>query len=88
MSRGDPSTDQGRARLGIEIVHAGSGVKRKSRKGTLKPRLFAVPLLEVQAGAIGQGGSQFTDFASATVEEMIAVSAMWCPNPPGQIVCA
>ena len=28
-----------------------------------------------------EGGGQFTDFASAAAEEMIAAPAMWCPNP-------
>src|ERR1700688_1150193 len=65
MSPGDPSIVQRKAWPDFEIVHAGSGVKRKKRIGSTKAKLVAIPLLEVHAGTIGQGGSQFTDFASA-----------------------
>jgi SOS-response transcriptional repressor LexA len=81
MSGSDPSVIQRKVWPDFEIVHAGSGVKRRKRKGAAKAKLVAVPLLEVHAGTIGQGGSQFTDFASATAEEMIAAPATWCPNP-------
>jgi SOS-response transcriptional repressor LexA/DNA-binding XRE family transcriptional regulator len=86
MSPGDPSVMQKRSWPDFEIVHAGSGIKRKKRKGAAKAKLVLVPLLEVQAGTLGQGGSQFTDFASATSEEMIAAPANWCPNP-GETNC-
>src|ERR1700688_4499615 len=66
MSHSDSSIVQKRSWPDFEIVHAGSGIKRKRRKGTPKPKLVVLPLLEVHAGTIGQGGSQFTDFASAT----------------------
>jgi SOS-response transcriptional repressor LexA len=65
----------------FEIVRAGSGVKRKRPKGAPKLQMVAVPLLDVQAGTIGQAGGQFTDFDSALAEEMIAAPAFWCPNP-------
>lgn len=65
----------------FEIVRAGSGVKRKRPKGTPKLQMVAVPLLDVHAGTIGQEGGQFADFDSATVKEMIAGPAFWCPNP-------
>ena len=81
MSPGDSSAVQTKAWHDFEIVRAGSGVKRKRRNGAAKAKLVAVPLLEVHAGTIGQGGSQFTDFASADSEEMIAAPATWCPNP-------
>ncbi len=64
----------------FEIVHAGSGVKRK-RQGAPKLQLVAVPLLDVQAGTLGQPGGQFADLDSALAEEMIAAPAYWCPNP-------
>lgn len=66
---------------GFEIVHAGSGVKRKRPKGAPKLQLVAVPLLDVHAGTIGQAGGQFADFDSAVAEEIIAAPAFWCPNP-------
>jgi DNA-binding XRE family transcriptional regulator len=81
MAPGDPSIVRRRSWPAFEIVHSISGVKRKARKGTPKAKLVTVPLLDVDAGTIGQGGGQFTDFSSATVEEMIAVPAPWCPNP-------
>src|ERR1700686_3224494 len=81
MSPGNPSIMQRRAWPDFEIVHAGSGVKRKKRIGATKAKLVAIPLLEVHAGTIEQGGSQFTDSASPRVEEMIAAPATWCPNP-------
>jgi phage repressor protein C with HTH and peptisase S24 domain len=81
MSQNDPPVMQRRAWPDFEVVRAGSGAKIKKRKGATKAMLVAVPLLEVHAGTIGQGGSQLTDFAGATVEEMIAAPAKWCPNP-------
>jgi SOS-response transcriptional repressor LexA len=65
----------------FEIVHAGSGAKRKRPKGAPKLQMVAVPLLGVQAGTFGQMGGQFADLDSALAEEMIAAPAFWCPNP-------
>jgi SOS-response transcriptional repressor LexA len=65
----------------FEIVHAGSGAKRKRPKGAPKLQMVAVPLLGVQAGTFGQTGGQFADLDSALAEEMIAAPAFWCPNP-------
>jgi SOS-response transcriptional repressor LexA len=65
----------------FEIVRAGGGVKRHRAKGAPKLQMVAVPLLNVQAGTIGQAGGAFTDFENATAEEMIAAPAFWCPNP-------
>src|SRR5215469_790563 len=65
----------------FEIVHAGSGTKRKRPKNAPKLQLVAVPLLKVDAGAMGQAGGQFSDFESAPAEEVIAAPAFWCPNP-------
>lgn len=81
ISPGNVSTVQKKAWPEFEIIRAGSSVYRKKRKGATKAKLVAIPMLEVHAGAIGEGGSQFTDFASAEVEEMIAAPAKWCPNP-------
>jgi len=65
----------------FEIVRAGGGVKRKRPRGSPKLQMVAVPLLDVHAGTIGQGGGQFADLDSALAEEMIAAPAFWCPNP-------
>jgi len=65
----------------IEIVHAGCGVSRPRPKGTPKLQMVAVPLLNVHTGTIGQPGGLFTDFDSATADEMIAAPAFWCPHP-------
>jgi DNA-binding XRE family transcriptional regulator len=65
----------------FQIVRVGNGVKSKRPKGAPKVQLVAVPLLDVQAGTIGQEGGQFTDFDSATADEMIAAPAFWCPHP-------
>jgi SOS-response transcriptional repressor LexA len=65
----------------LEIVHAGSGVKRKRPLGAPKMQVVAVPLLDVHAGTIGQAGGEFVDFDTATTVEMIATPAFWCPNP-------
>jgi SOS-response transcriptional repressor LexA len=81
MSAGKAPTVKSRSWPDFEIVHAGAATVRKRPRGSPKPKLVAVPLLDVHAGTIGQGGSQFTDFASAAAEEMIAAPATWCPNP-------
>jgi SOS-response transcriptional repressor LexA len=67
--------------LDFDIVHAGSRVKRRRRKGIPKPRLVAIPLLDIHAGTLGQAGGPFADLTSASVEQVIAAPAMWCPNP-------
>jgi DNA-binding XRE family transcriptional regulator len=67
--------------MDFEIIFAGSRAKKKRAKDAPKLLLVAVPLLDVQAGTIGQPGGQFTDFDSATSDEMIAAPAFWCPNP-------
>lgn len=81
MSRGEPSGDQRFSWPDFEIVHAGSGVKRKRRQGSGKPKLVAVPVLEAHAGTIGENGSPFTDFTGSPSEEIIATPSEWCPNP-------
>lgn len=65
----------------FEIVHAGTGAKRKRTKGAPKPQLVAVPLLDIQAGTIGQPGGEYADFDNALADDMIAAPAFWCPNP-------
>src|SRR5579872_2578541 len=65
----------------FEIVCASSGLKRHRPKGAPKLQMVAVPLLDMQTGTLGQKGGNFTDFGSATAEEMIAAPAIWCPNP-------
>ena len=71
----------------FEIIRAGSGVYKGKRKVGAKAKLIAIPLLQVYAGAIGEGGSHLTDFASAEVEEMIGAPASWCPNPGRHSAC-
>src|SRR5271154_5024559 len=46
----------------FEIVRAGNGAKRTRPKGAPKLQMVAVPLLDVQAGTIGQTGGKFADF--------------------------
>jgi len=65
----------------FEIVRAGSGVKRIRPKGTPKLQMVALPLLDMHAGTIGQMGGRFSDFETATANEMIGAPALWCPNP-------
>ncbi len=65
----------------FEIVHAGSGTKRKRAKNAPRMQLVAVPLLDVDAGTMGQAEGRFSDFDNAPAEEVIAAPALWCPNP-------
>src|SRR4029077_3367153 len=65
----------------FEIVRAGRGTKGNRPKDAPKIQMVAVPLLDVHTGTIGQEGGQFADFETATVDEMIAAPASWCPNP-------
>jgi SOS-response transcriptional repressor LexA len=65
----------------LEIVQAGSGMKRKRPKGAPRVQLVAVPLLDVQAGTLGQEGGPFADFETAAADDVIAAPAFWCPNP-------
>lgn len=65
----------------FQIVQAGGGPKRKRPRGAPKLQLVAVPLLQVDAGTVGQRGGQFTDFNSTGAEDVIAAPAFWCPNP-------
>jgi phage repressor protein C with HTH and peptisase S24 domain len=65
----------------FEIVRAWSGLKKKKPKGAPKAQMVAISMLDVQAGTIGQGGSQFADFDRAQSQEMVAAPALWCPNP-------
>jgi SOS-response transcriptional repressor LexA/DNA-binding XRE family transcriptional regulator len=67
--------------LDFKIVYAGNGAKRLRPNGSPKLQMVAVPLLDMHAGTIGQEGGQFTDFDSASADEMIAAPAIWCPNP-------
>jgi SOS-response transcriptional repressor LexA len=65
----------------FEIVRAGSGVKKNRPKGAPKLQMVAVPLLDLHAGTLGQTGGRFSDFETATADEMIGAPAFWCPNP-------
>jgi Peptidase S24-like/Helix-turn-helix domain len=75
-----PSSHQ-RKWLDFDIVHAGSSLKRKRRKGIPKPQLTAIPLLDLHTGTLGQTGGPFADLTSAPLEQVIAAPVSWCPNP-------
>lgn len=62
---------------GFEIVSAGSGAKKLSRK----LQLVAVPLLKTVAGPHGLKGDDIPFLHDAPVESMIAAPRDWCPNP-------
>jgi len=64
----------------FEIVVAGSGGKR-TPVAKIKPRLVAIPVLAVHAGAHGERGDQILDLDGAEATEMIAAPVLWCPNP-------
>lgn len=65
----------------FDIVRAGSGRKIKRSKGSPKLKIFAIPLLDVHAGALGEPGSSVTNFENAPTEGMMAAPALWCQNP-------
>ena len=47
----------------------------------LKPKMVAIPLLDVDAGALGEPGSSRINFTEAMIDQMIAAPAQWCVNP-------
>jgi SOS-response transcriptional repressor LexA len=65
----------------FEIVHAGGGARRKREKGAARVQLVAVPLLELSAGTVGQPAGHYSDFETASTDDVIAAPAFWCPNP-------
>jgi len=65
----------------FDIVRAGSGRRSPGALDSIKPKMVAVPLLDVHAGALGEPGSPQTNFADAVIDEMIAAPALWCLNP-------
>jgi SOS-response transcriptional repressor LexA len=81
MLPASPALPRMTAKADLEIVRAGGGMHRKRPKGAPKLQMVALPLLDVQAGTIGQAGGKFADFESATSDEMIGVPPLWCPNP-------
>ncbi|MBZ5641900.1 MAG: LexA family transcriptional regulator [Acidobacteriia bacterium] len=72
---------QAKKLLDFDIVHAGGAATREGRKKALRPKLVAIPLLDIHVGTLGQEGGPFTDLTSASVKQVIAAPAMWCPNP-------
>lgn len=62
----------------FEVVVAGSDARAHASK---KPRLVAIPLLGVYAGAHGEKGEGIFDLSLAPTEEMIAAPEAWCPSP-------
>lgn len=65
----------------FEIILARSGIKKTRSKEIPKVQIVAIPILQMQVGTIGQTSCEFTDFASATVEQMIAAPKSLCSNP-------
>jgi SOS-response transcriptional repressor LexA/DNA-binding XRE family transcriptional regulator len=65
----------------FDIVRAGSGRRNPATMEAIKPKMVAVPLLDVHAGALGEPGSHQTNFADAMIDQMIAAPALWCLNP-------
>jgi SOS-response transcriptional repressor LexA len=64
----------------VQLVRAGSG-----KKHTLgKAKLFAIPLLPVQAGTPGSQGDNL-DLAEVNAESVLAAPADWCPNPAATV---
>jgi SOS-response transcriptional repressor LexA len=61
----------------IEMVTAGSGVKKHLKKA----HLVAVPLLKVVAASHGDKGDDMLALHNAPVDSMIAAPSEWCPNP-------
>src|SRR5215469_7505216 len=65
----------------IDIVRAGSGKRNPATFETLRPKMIAIPLLDVDAGALGEPGSPQINFTEAVIDQMIAAPALWCVNP-------
>lgn len=61
----------------IEIVTAGSGVKKLDKK----QQLIAIPLLKVVAASPGEQGDDLLALHDAPADSAIAAPKMWCPNP-------
>jgi hypothetical protein len=64
----------------FEIALAGSGKKKISKHST-KMKLFAIPVLPVNAATPGENGDHRADFGDVAPEWVIAAPAAWCPNP-------
>jgi DNA-binding XRE family transcriptional regulator len=63
---------------GLDLATAGSGPLRiKSRR----PRLVAIPLLKVHAGAHGHKGHKTFKLHELPAIDAIAAPTAWCPNP-------
>jgi len=62
----------------LEIVVAGSGVKKKESK---TQQLVAIPVLKVVAASHGEKSDAGSLLHEAPVESMIAAPRDWCPNP-------
>jgi SOS-response transcriptional repressor LexA len=56
-------------------------MRREGHTNIPKLQMVAVPILDLHVGAIGQKGSQLTDFDVVLANEIIAAPASWCPNP-------
>src|SRR4051812_4536301 len=63
---------------GLDIVTAGSGSLRVKHR---RPRLVAIPLLRVNAGAHGHQGDRTMKLHDLPAIDAIAAPGKWCPNP-------
>lgn len=68
----------------FDTVRAGSGGQASWSKDLANANK-AIPLLDLQAGALGEAGSAESHFQDAPSEEMIAAPALWCNNPQDTI---
>ncbi len=62
----------------LDIVTAGSGALRTKGR---RPRLVAVPLLKVHAGAHGHPGNKTLKLHELPADDAIAAPKAWCPHP-------
>jgi phage repressor protein C with HTH and peptisase S24 domain len=67
--------------VNVQVVHAGAGRKRLSKKEAL----VAVPLLPVRAATPGEPGDKVADLDQLKPEAMLAAPAEWCPNPAATV---
>jgi DNA-binding XRE family transcriptional regulator len=71
-------SDHGFFAPGLDIVTAGSGPLRVK---TRRPRLVAIPMVKVHAGAHGHVGDKVFKLHELPAIDAIAAPSTWCPNP-------
>jgi len=80
MFPGPKATARLSASRDFDTVRAGSGAA-SGLHYLPEPQMVAIPLLGLQAGALGEPGSSQNHFQDASAEEMIAAPALWCMRP-------